>query len=65
MDPRIDSAIVVDPADLPGPDVICPRTLESRRQFGIEPRSREHVERLVKEWNRFILDGASDATTRH
>jgi hypothetical protein len=34
-----------DAADLPDPEVIYRRTVETCRQFGIEPPSREHVER--------------------
>jgi len=49
------------PTPPPDPDVIYARTVESCRQFGIEPPSREHVERLIGERNRLILTGDSDA----
>jgi hypothetical protein len=54
-----------DPADLPDPDVIYARTVESRRQFGIEAPSREHVEQLVESWNRLIVDGQDGTRTTH
>ena len=55
-----------DPADLPDPDVIYARTVESCRQFGIEPPSRERVEQLVGEWNRVIgtLAGRENGSQR-
>jgi hypothetical protein len=56
---------MLDPDDLPDPDVIYARTVESCRQFGIEPPTREHVEALVGEWNRLFLASKSDATTTH
>jgi hypothetical protein len=48
---------------LPDPEVIYARTVESCRQMGIAPPSREHVEQLVGEWNR-LVHGESDATTK-
>jgi hypothetical protein len=52
-------------SDLPDPEVIYARTVESRRQMGIEPPSREHVAQLVGEWNCLILTGESDAPATH
>jgi len=56
---------MTDFADLPDPNVIYRRTVETCRRCGIEPPSREHIEQLVGEWNRLNLDGAKDAAPRH